>query len=178
MVDYPWWKSRKEIKKFLETTSGWGLGLPHDLTKRQVERLYRRHRPKEFVAFEVLSEIFDHPNCPVQLLRDGLQLCLKLRRDTDSCLNALALRKELGVKELAELADDFFGEDISDHALGALATKHYYHPDHRCIAVLQKAYDQLPRPKDRDMMMKRWLHKELFPKKTKKGEKRKKKSRA
>jgi hypothetical protein len=167
MADYPWWKSRKEIQKFLETTSGWGLGLPVALTAKQLQRLYMRHRPKEFIAFELLSDLFDHGNCPKSILEDGLRICLKLRRSVDSCLNALALRSELSVGELAEVANDFLGEDISDHALFALVRKRVTAQDRRCLVELRKIDALLPRSKKRDLHLKRWLRSHFVPKKQK-----------
>ena len=55
MQKYPWNESREAIEVFLKKKGDWILDLPEDLTEEDLRRLYQRHKPAEFVAFDMLA---------------------------------------------------------------------------------------------------------------------------
>jgi len=159
MQEFPWWKSRKEIKKFEETQQNWGFGLPPELTAKQLRKLFDYHKPREYVSYRILSHLLDHANCPVSVVREALEFSRDLRFGADSCLDAIALHRELSVEELDQLAERFLGEDIGDHAIGALVNKNFLNPDAKCVASLERLHAHFPIPRPRELQ--RYLQKNL-----------------
>lgn len=117
MKEYPWRGSRKTIEKFVKKQKNWGLSLPPELSATQIRALYKKHKPKGYVAFNLISNILDHPNCPKDVIDDAYPRILDLYLDLGLCLAGLALRKELTPKQSMYLAERFFLEDIGDQAL-------------------------------------------------------------
>jgi hypothetical protein len=145
------------MKEFEETHSGWGLGLPPDISSDELRRLYTRNKP-EFLPLGVVCEILDHVNCPVSILKDAYETFLKLRQEVDSCLAALGLRIELPTRQISTLANSFLNEDIGDHALGTLLRKIERTNDQKSRLAIARVLAMYPHPfrrRERDMV--KWI---------------------
>lgn len=169
MKDYPWNASRTAIKNFQKKYREWALDLPPELSKKMIRNLYKRHEPKEFVAFSLLCELLQHPNCPRDVAQSAYDKLLDLYLDLGICLAGLALRKELTPRQSMYLAERFFLDDIGDHALGSVVgnATSGHKPSHKLLLKLLKrdpSYDR-----DRTRWYIRSMLKQGSRKKTKKN---------
>lgn len=124
MKEYPWRGSRKTIKDFLEKEESWYIDIPNEmLTSMELEKLYKKNSPSEFVPYDLLASCFDHANCDRKILNEAFEKLIEMRNGLDACLAVLALRTELDTKKLEKLARFHFHEDSGEHAIGTLICK-------------------------------------------------------